>query len=475
MSHVDSLTPHRSSCIEAAVSRFDDGRFTRRLAELVAVPTESQNPERLATLRSYLTDTIGSWVSELGYTSRVIENPVEGAGPLLLAERIEDPAAVTVLTYGHGDVVNGQDEAWADGRGPWTLSIDGDRIYGRGTADNKGQHAINLSALDAVISARGKLGFNSKLMIETGEETGSPGLRQMLAENREALAADLLLSSDGPRASPERPTIFTGARGAINVDLVVDLREGAHHSGNWGGLLRDPGITLAHALASITDERGQIQIPEWRPDVSLTPAVREALADVPLASGDRGPVIDEDWGEASLSPAERVWGWNSFAVLAMTSGLPDRPQNAIAPSARAHCQLRFVVGTDPDDILPALRRHLDRNGFDQVEVVDTSSVRFNATRLDPNDPWVRFASNSIATTTGSPPALLPNLGGSLPNDVFVEELAMPTVWVPHSYSGCNQHAPDEHMLASVARESLAIMAGLFWDLGETGVAAPNVG
>jgi hypothetical protein len=72
---------------------------------------------------------------------------------------------------------------------------------------------------------------------------------------------------------------------------------------------------------------------------------------------------------------------------------------------------------------------------------------------------------SIAATTGAPPAILPNLGGSLPNDCFADVLGLPTVWVPHSYPACSQHAPNEHMLASVAREGLAMMTGLFWDLG----------
>ena len=93
-----------------------------------------------------------------------------------------------------------------------------------------------------------------------------------------------------------------------------------------------------------------------------------------------------------------------------------------------------------------------------------------ATRLDPEDPWVGWAVASIARTTGKPVALLPNLGGSLPNDVFADTLGLPTLWVPHSYAACAQHAPNEHLLGSVAREGLALMAGLFWDLGEDGAA-----
>src|SRR5581483_6473851 len=130
--------------------------------------------------------------------------------------------------------------------------------------------------------------------------------------------------------------------------------------------------------------------------------------------------------------------------------------------------IRYVVGTDAASFLPALRRHLDDAGFSMVEVTPAEKGNFAATRLDPEDPWVTWSARSIERSTGRPPAILPNLGGSLPNDIFSEVLGLPTVWVPHSYPSCSQHAPDEHMLAPVAREGLQIMAGLWWDLGEPG-------
>jgi acetylornithine deacetylase/succinyl-diaminopimelate desuccinylase-like protein len=278
--------------------------------------------------------------------------------------------------------------------------------------------------------------------------------------------------SSAPTAHASRPRVrrSSAARAARSTfDLKLALREGGHHSGNWGGLLANPGILLAHAIACITDARGQIRVPEWRP-TTLTDRVREALANVEIDAGDEGPRVDRDWGEASLTPAERVFGWNSFEVLAFRTGNPDRPVNAIPPIATAHCQLRFVVGTDPDDILPALRRHLDAHGFAQVQVLPAKEVVMHATRLDPDDPWARFACASVERTTGAPPVLLPNLGGSLPNEVFTDVLGMPTVWVPHSYAACSQHAPNEHLLAPVAREGLRMMAGLFWDLGEPGAS-----
>ena len=152
----------------------------------------------------------------------------------------------------------------------------------------------------------------------------------------------------------------------------------------------------------------------------------------------------------------------------MTAGNPESPVNAVPPRAWARGQIRFVVGTDPDEFLPALRRHLDRHGFPMVQIAKGRDEIMNATRLDPEHPWVRWAATSIAKTTNKKPAVLPNLGGSLPNDIFSEVLGLPTIWVPHSYPGCSQHAPNEHFPVALAREALGIMAGLYWDLGEPG-------
>lgn len=453
----------RQDAINRATAYFETGQLQTDLAKLVAFETESQNPEKRPELRRYLDAAITPRLTALGFECVVHDNPDPSGGPLLVGTRIEDPALTTILTYGHGDVIRAQTDAWREGLAPFTLVEEGERLYGRGTADNKVQHMINIAALETVLATRDALGFNVKIVLETSEEIGSPGLASFMEDNKDLLAADVLIASDGPRLRPERATMFMGARGGISFDLCVNLRDGAHHSGNFGGLLADPAIILSHALASITDARGQIQIPEWRPG-SLTQSVRDALAELPITEGS-SPQVDQDWGEANLTPAERAYGWNSFAVLAMKSGVPEAPVNAISGHARATCQLRYVVGTDPADIIPALRRHLDAQGFEAVSIEEHERGFFPATRLDPEDPWVTYVKNSLTETTGQPPHILPNLAGSLPNDCFADILGLPTVWVPHSYLGCSQHAPDEHVLKSVCASAMAIMAGLFWDIG----------
>ncbi len=452
----------RDNALAISARYFDDGGFQNDLKTLVAIPSESQDPAGRPHLLAYLNGAMIPMFTALGFETALYDNPAPDGAPILVAQRIEDPAFTTVLSYGHGDVIRAQTDQWREGLSPFELIEEEDRLYGRGSADNKCQHLINIKAMAAVIEAEGALGFNAKFLIEMGEENGSPGLKAFCEQNKHLLKADVLVASDGPRLNPDCPTIFTGSRGGAMFELLVDLRDGAHHSGNFGGLLADPAIILAHALATITDERGQIRVPEWRPD-SLTPRIREVLKVLPTV--EAGLALDQDWGEADLSQAERVFGWNSFAVLAMKSGVPEAPVNAISGWARATCQLRFVVGTDQQDIVPALRRHLDRHGFDKVQVVQPEVGSFPATRLDPDHPWVRFTSGSLERTTGLKPHLLPNLGGSLPNDCFADVLALPTIWIPHSYAGCSQHAPNEHILKPLARQALQVMTGLFADIG----------
>jgi acetylornithine deacetylase/succinyl-diaminopimelate desuccinylase-like protein len=453
----------RSQAVDQAFEHFDSGAFLADLARRVAFRTESQAPDARPILEAYLTEEMAPALDRLGATSRNVANPIAG-GPFLIGHRHEDDTLPTVLVYGHADVVLGQPERWRCGLSPWQLVVEADRWYGRGTADNKGQHSINLAALEKVLAVRGgRLGFNLKVLIETGEEGGSPGLREMCEQRADELAADVLIASDGPRLTAQRPTVFLGSRGQVAFTLSVNLREGTYHSGNWGGLLRNPATVLANAIGALVDEHGVIQVPGLRaPEIPET--VRSALADVTPGGGPDDPDIDEDWGEPGLTAAEKLLGTNALEVLAFTSGTPDHPVNAIPATARAHCQLRFVVGTEWKRLESIVRRHLDTHGFGMVDVrVDNTMA---ATRLDPENHWVRWALASIEQTTGKRPALLPNLGGSLPNDVFADIIGMPTVWIPHSYPACAQHGPDEHLLSSVARESLGIMAGLFWDLGE---------
>lgn len=439
------------------------------LSSRVARRTESQAPGNGQAARDYLSEDIVPELAALGFDSSIHDNPESEEHPLLIATRVEDPDLPTVLLYGHGDVQFAHADQWAEGLDPWVLTRDGDRLYGRGTADNKGQHSVNVAALRTVLDALGEdgspaeavLGYNVSILMETAEEAGSKGLRAFAAAHREELAADLFLASDGPRISAEVPTLFLGSRGALNFRLIAHERDDSHHSGNWGGKLRNPATVIAAAISSLVDGNGIIRIPALRP-ADPPASVRAAVAKLPDVLDDGAPEIDPNWGEPGLTPAERVFAFNVLEVLALDAGDPAQVVNAIPGTASAMMQLRFVVGTDISDFEDRVRTYLEEQGIAGVEVEIDHCMP--ATRLDPDSRVVAAAAESIRNTTGLEAAVEPNLGGTIPNDVFAEVLGLPTVWVPHSYPGCHQHAPDEHALLSILEQGAEIMTGMFWDM-----------
>jgi len=159
----------RTDAIANARRHFTSGEFLKSLERRVAYKTESQNAGRADELRAYLEKEMKPALAELDFDSRLVESP-SGKSPFLIADYREDARLPTVLVYGHGDVVDGMEGEWRGNLDPFRITTIDNRAYGRGTADNKGQHSINLAALRAVREARGgKLGFNAKFLIEMGE------------------------------------------------------------------------------------------------------------------------------------------------------------------------------------------------------------------------------------------------------------------------------------------------------------------
>ena len=457
--------PAREAAIAAALASFDAGHFKRRLAELVAIPSTSQDPGHGADLAHYLEAAIAPWLQRLGFTTAIHPNPRDGFGPILAAERIEG-AGPTALTYGHGDTVRGLADQWRDGLDPWTSP----RKPAAGTAaappTTRAQHAINLHALEAVLHERGgQLGFNLKLVLETAEERGSQGLREFVAAHATTLAADVLIASDGPRVAAGTPTLSTGTRGTFHFDLVVSLRQGGVHSGNWGGMTADPAIILAHALACIADRHGRILVPGWLPPRGMPASVRQALAGLELRAESEAASIDPAGANRAsprrkrsmAGPASSCWPCSRAArKTRSTRWRPTRAPTASSATPWIATRPRSHPPCAPTWTLPASPRSRWR----------TPPRGCRPAAPTPPTPWVQRVAASLTRTLGRPPQLIPNSGGGLPGDVFIDYLATPLVWIPHSYNGCKQHGPDEHLLIAPAREGVAMMAGLWWDLGD---------
>ena len=175
----------RDFAIKRADALFESGQFLATLDRMVRYKTKSQSSAYSEELVSYLEIEMIPALAALGFETQIVQSPT-GKGPTLLATRVESEEKPTVLMYGHGDVVSGMIGEWSNGIDPWRCTTRGGRIYGRGTADNKGQHAINIAALGIIHELRaGKLGFNVKFIVEMGEEIGSPDLSNVCEHHRE--------------------------------------------------------------------------------------------------------------------------------------------------------------------------------------------------------------------------------------------------------------------------------------------------
>src|SRR5215467_1345220 len=115
---------NRAAAIDRAHAHFDDGTFLADLRRRVAIPSSSQEPERADALRAYITDELAPALAPLGFKTHLFANPLGSGPPFLVAERIEDPALLTVLIYGHGDTIRGLDNLWREGLAPWSLTIE---------------------------------------------------------------------------------------------------------------------------------------------------------------------------------------------------------------------------------------------------------------------------------------------------------------------------------------------------------------
>ena len=185
MNNLRNRTMSRPGAIARAEHHFDTGGFRADLARRVAIPTESQNPDRAAELARYIDAEMQPALEALGFCCRASTTPRPGcrscSPSASRTPRCRPCSAMAMATSSAAWTANG-----SKGLSPWRSTADRRPLYGRGTADNKGQHTINFAALAAVLQTRGRLGFNANFLIEMGEEIGSPGLREFCAATQRA-------------------------------------------------------------------------------------------------------------------------------------------------------------------------------------------------------------------------------------------------------------------------------------------------
>jgi acetylornithine deacetylase/succinyl-diaminopimelate desuccinylase-like protein len=393
--------------------------------------------------------------------------------PVVYACGGPDDAPFTLLTYGHYDVFPVADQpGWETD--PFEPVIRGDRIYARGSGDNKGQFLAHLNAFQWWQREGGGLPIKVKVILEGEEENGSRHLPEFVERNRDELTADLCVYSDGPMLPGDRPALLFGARGALVVEFHSSGPARPLHSGNFGGVVANPILELARLLAEMIAPNGEVLVPgmaEGQPEA--TPAERAALAALRFDAAEfreRTGVdpLPELFGEPYY---ERLLYRASCNVSGITGGHTGPGARTLIPtSALAKADLRLVGEQDPDAVLAGIRRFAGERGFDSIEVRKLFSQPPSRTPLD--HPYADLVERAVADGFGKPPARVPSLAGTTPDYVFTKMLGIPAIMLPFAPTDENHHGPNESMKISLFLDGVRASARLIEVIAEACRAEP---
>jgi acetylornithine deacetylase/succinyl-diaminopimelate desuccinylase-like protein len=428
--------------IEAIVRDRADA-LVAALLEFARIPSVSLTGEGIAEAVEFLRSRMQRW----GWEVQVF--PTAGQ-PIVYGEIGPRDAPFTWLGYGHYDVypADAKAEGWA--RDPWQPVVDGDRIWGRGTGDNKGQHLALLNAIALYRELHGELPIRIKMVLEGDEETGSRPLPAFVAKHREMLRADLCCYSDGPMFPNDQPVLLMGVRGVLGLEFAATGAKRNLHSGNFGGVAPNPTLDLIHLLAEMVDRDGRLLVPgAGYADVTVTPSEMAAVQALPL---DREGVMASMGVAPTVTDAatfhERLMLRPAFNVSGFSAGYTGSGHKTIIyREALAKADIRMVGGQDPAQVLAAVRKFASDRGYAGIEIRELKSTPASRTSLD--DPFVPVVKGAVAKGFGREPLVVPSLGGTTPDYVFTKLLGLPSIVVPLAPYDENNHAPNESTKVSL--------------------------
>lgn len=431
------------------------------LEELVAIPSVSGDPARR--------DDVGraaAWLAKRleGLNGRVV--PTAGH-PLVLAEWLGAEGAPTVLVYAHYDVQPvGEASAWRTP--PFEPVIRDERMYGRGTSDDKGPMLAALGAVERLLDKRGSLPVNVRILLEGEEEIGSPSLEPALIAHRDALRADVAISADGAMWSAEQPSVNVAARGMLAVEVSVRGPSADLHSGRHGGAVLNPLQALAEILATLHRPDGAIAVDGFMDDVvDLTGDDRFEIAEMPF---------DERAYRAEVG-APRLHGQNGYTPLERLTARPTLEisqiegggrYTVIPAVARAYLTCRLVPDQDPQRIAAAIARHVLGRCPDGVTAsVEEVPGGIPAYAMRRDHPALAAAEEALRAVYPGRRVLRTRAGGTLPAAVLLRRaLGLDTLLFSFSSSDEGFHGPNEFFRLSRLREGTDAWARLLDLLAE---------
>lgn len=417
-------------------------RFLDELLDLLRIPSISADSKHKGDV-ARCAEAVKESLLKAGCDKAEI-CPTDGH-PIVYGEKIIDPAAPTVLVYGHYDVQPADPlELWHSG--PFDPVIKDGKIYARGACDDKGQMFMHVKALEVMNNTK-TLSCNVKFMIEGEEEVGSNNLGKFLENNKEKLKADIVLVSDTSMISMEHPSIETGLRGLAYMEVEVTGPDRDLHSGVYGGAVHNPINALCKMIASLHDENNHITIPGFYDKVqNLSDEERKALNAAPfdLEEYKKDLAVKDVWGEKGYTTLERTGIRPTLDVNGIWGGYTGEGAKTVLPSkATAKISMRLVPGQNSEDTAEMFRKH--------IEKIAPSSVKVKVTAHHGGEPVVtptdsvayKAASKAIQTSFGKDP--IPTRGGgSIPIVALFEKiLGLKTVLLGFGLDNDNIHSPNE--------------------------------
>jgi acetylornithine deacetylase/succinyl-diaminopimelate desuccinylase-like protein len=429
--------------IESAVRERSDA-LVRTLLESVRIASVSLTGEGIADQVGFLEKRLRGW----GFAVEV--HPTT-SHPIIFAEAGPKDAKFTWLLYGHYDVypADEKQEGWRTK--PFEPVVDGDRGWGRGTGDNKGQHLAMLNAIALWRELHGELPVRVKVILEGDEETGSVPLPKFIEENRARLKADLCVYSDGPMFPNDQPVLLMGVRGNLGLEFVSKGAKRNLHSGNFGGVAPNPTLDLIHFLAEAVDRDGRLTVPgAGYADVKVAPADLDAVRALTVDhAGFRDSVgVEPTTGGDDALFHERLMLRPAFNVSGFAAGYTGSGQKTIIyKEALAKADVRLVGGQDPAAVLEAFRKLARDRGYHGIEIRSIKSTPASRTPLD--HPMVPMVKAAVEKGFGKKVLVVPSLGGTTPDFVFTRLLGLPSIVVPLAPYDENNHAPNESTKVSL--------------------------
>lgn len=441
-------------------------RYVEQLFDLLRIPSVSTLSEHRPDIER-AAEWLASEMSRVGLKN-VQTMPTDGH-PVVYGEWLEaGGGAPTVLIYGHYDVQPVDPlELWDSP--PFEPVIRDGEIYARGASDDKGQAFAHIKAIESMLAANGRLPVNVKLILEGEEEIGSPSLETFVVANKELLAADTGLVSDGRIVGPEQPSIVYALRGMTYMEVIITGPKRDLHSGTYGGSVHNPAQVMAEIIAALHDKNGHITIPGFYDKVRpLSDSERAALKQVPytLEQWQQETGLEKPWGEPDFTLLERASARPTCEVNGMWGGFQGEGGKTIIPAeAGAKISMRLVPGQDPGEIAQLFTDYVMSVAPDDVKVV-VNNLTGGWPAITPIDsPEMQAAARAYEAVWGVRPVFTRE-GGSIPIvATFQKELGTPVVLMGFGLDD-NTHAPNEHFRVSHFYRGIDTIIQYYYNLVE---------